>query len=392
MSPFGKDATSFSHLDLGILCHSSLQILSSSVRLDGKRWWTAIFRSLQRCSIGFKSGLWLGHSRTVTELLWSHSFVILAVLRVIVFLEGKPSAQSEVLSTLEKVFVQDIPVLGRINLSLDCNQSSCPCSWKTPPQHDAATTLHCWDCIGQVMSSAWFSPHIPLRIKTKKFYLGLIRPENLICHHLGVLQVFFSKLHAGFHVSCTEERLPSGHSAIKPRLVEGCSDGWLFTTFSHLPNASLELSHSDLWVLLYLSHQGSSPPIAQFGRTASSRKGSGRPKRLPFKDYGGHCALRNLKCSRIFFVTLARSVPCHNSVSELFRQFLWPHDSHLLWHALWAVRSYIDRCVAFLIMSNQYNQTQLDSNEGVEPSQGWSEEMDSTWVKYMSVTAKGLNT
>ncbi len=64
---------------LGILCHSSLQILSSSVRLDGKRWWTAIFRSLQRCSIGFKSGLWLGHSRTVTELLWSHSFIILAV-------------------------------------------------------------------------------------------------------------------------------------------------------------------------------------------------------------------------------------------------------------------------------------------------------------------------
>ncbi len=151
--------------------------------------------------------------------------------------------------------------------------------------------LHCWDCIGQVMSSAWFSPYIPLRIKAKKFYLGLIRPENLICHHLGVLQVFFSKLHAGFHVSCTEERLPSGHSAIKPRLVEGCSDGWLSTTFSHLPNASLELSHRDLWVLLYLSHQGSFPPIAQFGRTASSRKGSGRPKRLPFKDYGGHCAL-----------------------------------------------------------------------------------------------------
>ncbi len=57
MSLFGKDATSFSLLDLGILCHSSLQILSTSVRLDGKRWWTAIFRSLQRCSIGFKSGL-----------------------------------------------------------------------------------------------------------------------------------------------------------------------------------------------------------------------------------------------------------------------------------------------------------------------------------------------
>ncbi len=30
MSLFGKDSTSFSHLDLGILCHSSLQILSKT--------------------------------------------------------------------------------------------------------------------------------------------------------------------------------------------------------------------------------------------------------------------------------------------------------------------------------------------------------------------------
>ncbi len=172
------------------------------------------------------------------------------VLRVIVLLEGKPSAQSEVLSTLEKVFVQDIPVLDRIHLSLDCNQSSCPCSWKTPPQHDAATTmLHCWDCIGQVMSSAWFSPHIPLRIKAKKFssHLGLIRPENLICHHLGVLQVLFSKLHAGFRVSCTEERLPSGHSAINPPTGGGLQ--WWLTFYSATqdlayPSANVQLRPS----------------------------------------------------------------------------------------------------------------------------------------------------
>jgi len=48
--------------------------------------------------------------------------------------------------------------------------------------------------------------------------------------------------------------------------------------------------------------------------------------------------------------------------------------------------------VAFLKKSNQYNQTLLGSKEAVEPSQGWSEEKDSTWVKYMSVSAKGLNT
>ncbi len=341
MSLFGKDATSFSHLDLGILCHSSLQILSSSVRLDGKRWWTAIFRSLQRCSIGFKSGLWLGHSRTVTELLWSHSFVILAVCLGSLScwkVNLRPSLRSW---ALWRRFSSRISLyLAAFIFPSIATSRPVPAAEKTPPQHDAATTmLHC----GTVLDRWWAVPGF---LHTYRLEL---RPKSsiLVSSDQRILQVFFSKLHAGFHVSCTEERLPSGHSAIKPRLVEGCSDGWLSTTFSHLPNASLELSHSDLWVLLYLSHQGSSPPIAQFGRTASSRKDSGRPKRLPFKDYGGHCALRNLKCSRNFFVTLARSVPCHNFVSELFRQFLWPHDSHLLWHALWAVRSYIDRCVAF---------------------------------------------
>ena len=35
--------------------------------------------SLQRCSIGFKSGLCLGHSRTFRDLSWSHSCNVLAV-------------------------------------------------------------------------------------------------------------------------------------------------------------------------------------------------------------------------------------------------------------------------------------------------------------------------
>ncbi len=245
MSLFGKDATSFSHLDLGILCHSSLQILSSSVRLDGKRWWTAIFRSLQRCSIGFKSGLWLGHSRTVTELLWSHSFVILAVC----------------LGSLSCWKVNLRPSLRSWALW----RSPVPAAEKHP--HSMMLPPPCFT-VGTVLDRWWAVPGFlhTYRLELRPKSSSLIRPENLICHHLGVLRVFFSKLHAGFHVSCTEERLPSCHSAIKPRLVEGCSDGWLSSTFSHLPKASLELSHSDLWVLLYLSHQGSSPPKAQFGR------------------------------------------------------------------------------------------------------------------------------
>ena len=66
-------------MDLGCFYHSSLQIVSSSVKLDGERRCSAIFRSLQRCSIDFKSGLWLGHSRTFRDLSRSHSCIVLAV-------------------------------------------------------------------------------------------------------------------------------------------------------------------------------------------------------------------------------------------------------------------------------------------------------------------------
>ena len=38
-----------------------------------------------------------------------------------------------------------------------------------------------------------------------------------------------------------------------------------------------------------------SPPIAQFGRTANSRKSLGASKLLTFKNDGGHCVLGELQ-------------------------------------------------------------------------------------------------
>ncbi len=114
-SLFEYDAPSLAHLFLGSFSHSSLQDLSSSIRLDGKRRCTAIFRSLHRCSIGFKSGLWLGHSRTLTEfVLYPLLCYIGCVLRVVVLLEAEPSPQSEVQSALEHVFIKDIDIAAFI--------------------------------------------------------------------------------------------------------------------------------------------------------------------------------------------------------------------------------------------------------------------------------------
>ena len=54
LSLLGYEATCLAPLHLGTFSHSSLQILSSSVRLDGERHCTAIFRYLQRMLLCFR--------------------------------------------------------------------------------------------------------------------------------------------------------------------------------------------------------------------------------------------------------------------------------------------------------------------------------------------------
>ncbi len=138
--------------------HKTDMTSSSSVRLAGDHRWTAIYRFLQRCLIGSKSQLWLDHSRAFIESSLSHSCIVLAVcVGWLSCWKVKLSAQSEVLSALNEVFIKDISVFSYIQLSVFSDHFPSPCRWKTPPQHDAsATMLHRWDGIMQVISGAWF--------------------------------------------------------------------------------------------------------------------------------------------------------------------------------------------------------------------------------------------
>ncbi len=56
-----------------------MQISSRAVMFWGCRWATRTFNSLQRFSMGLRSGDWLGHSRTLKCFLRRHSFVARAV-------------------------------------------------------------------------------------------------------------------------------------------------------------------------------------------------------------------------------------------------------------------------------------------------------------------------
>ena len=63
-SLLGYVSISLAHLATGNFSHSSRQNCSSSLKLDGFRWCTAIFKSYHRFLIGLRSLLWLGHSKT----------------------------------------------------------------------------------------------------------------------------------------------------------------------------------------------------------------------------------------------------------------------------------------------------------------------------------------
>ena len=132
----------------------------------------------------------------VTELFRSHSFVILAVCLGSLScwkVNLRPSLRSR---ALWKRFSSRISLyLAAFIFPSIATSRPVPAAEKHP--HSMMLPPPCFtDCIGQVMSSAWFSPHIPLRINAKKLNLGLIRPENLISHSLGVLHVVFGKLYA----------------------------------------------------------------------------------------------------------------------------------------------------------------------------------------------------
>ena len=118
-SLLGYETTTLAHLYLGSFSHSPLQILSSSVRLDGECHCTAIFRSpemFDRVQVRALAGPLKDIQGLVPKPL---VHCIGCVLRVIVLLEGEPSPQSEVLSALEQVFIKDPSVFCSVHLSLN---------------------------------------------------------------------------------------------------------------------------------------------------------------------------------------------------------------------------------------------------------------------------------
>ncbi len=121
-----------------------------------------------------------------------------------------------------------ISIFWWIELFFYSDESLSHCRWKTAPQHEAATsTLYFWVGTLQVMSRAGF-------LQTWCLELRFIRPENLVYHSLRGPLGAFMQIPSVFSFIFTEERIEFGHTTIKPRSVECCSDVCPSVSFSYL--------------------------------------------------------------------------------------------------------------------------------------------------------------
>ena len=111
------------------MVHSSLQILSKSLRFRGCHLATRSFSSLHRFLMGFRSGDWLGHSRTLICFFLSHSVVALAVC--FGSLSCWKTHPRPIFSALT-FFTPNFPVHGPIHPSLNTGKLSCPLAEKHP--------------------------------------------------------------------------------------------------------------------------------------------------------------------------------------------------------------------------------------------------------------------
>ena len=113
-------------------------------------------------------------------------------------------------------------------------------------------------------------------------------------------------------------------------------------------------------------------------RWLSSRMSLGGSKLLHIRMMEATVFLGIFNAAELFWYSspylCLKTILSLSSTDNSFDLMAW----FLLWHALSTVGPYIDRCVAFQMMSNQFNFPQVDSHQVVETSEGWS--METRWV------------
>ncbi len=174
-----------------ILAHSSMQISSRAVMFWGCRWATRTFNSLQRFSMGLRSGDWLGHSRTLKCFLRSHSFVARAVcLGSLSCWKTQPRFIFNALADGRRFSLKISRYMAPFILSFTQISRPGPFAEKTAPRHDVSTPmLHSRYGVLWMQLSILSPPNMTSWVFTKKFYFGFIWPYDILSILFWIIQM-----------------------------------------------------------------------------------------------------------------------------------------------------------------------------------------------------------
>ncbi len=215
---------SLSHRCGGILAQSSLQDCFNSATLEGFRAWMDCLRSCHCISIGFKSGLWLGHSKTLNLFFLSHSEVDLLVclrsLSKCAWAWGhKLTAGNSPSECYDRVQNSWFHQLWQVVQVLKLQGSPRPSHY----HHHVWLLVWCYFfmkcCVG-------FPPDVTGHTPS---YCP-ISPQNICPKVLGIIKIFFGKCERSLCVLFGQQWLFPWHSPMDAVFVQSLSYCWIMDT------------------------------------------------------------------------------------------------------------------------------------------------------------------
>ncbi len=203
-----------------------MQISSRAVMFWGCRWATRTFNSLQRFSMGLKSGDWLGHSRTLKCFLRSHSFVARAVcLGSLSCWKTQPRFIFNALSDGRRFSLKISRYMAPFILSF--TQISRPGPFAEKQPQSMMFPPPCFT-VGMVFFGWHFSilspPNTTSWVFTKKLYFGFIWPYDILPILFWIIQMLFSKLQTGLDMYWLKQGDTSGTAGFESLAAQCVTD------------------------------------------------------------------------------------------------------------------------------------------------------------------------
>ncbi len=203
-----------------------MQISSRAVMFWGCRWATRTFNSLQRFSMGLRSGDWLGPLQDLEMLLTKPLLRCPGgVFGIIVMLKDPATFHLQCPCWWKEVFTQNLTIHGPIHSFLYTDQSSWSLCRKTAPKHDVSTPmLHSRYGVLWMQLSILSPPNTTSWVFTKS---SILVSYDILPILFWIIQMLSSRLQTGLDMYWLKQGDTSGTAGFESLAAQCVTDGSL---------------------------------------------------------------------------------------------------------------------------------------------------------------------